>query len=162
MHSSVQAFGPATGRLVVKTGFSDDIQPLFSKTQNLAHLDWLITGRTRSNLTNESNSYAVPILPPRKNSSLHLLNKVWSCRVIFAQLDIQILQSVAAVRSVPTNENWKNSVHFRTCEYISCEIFNKTGLRSSSGSPEFLFDARYSARPPGASCARLTPCWRNK
>ena len=47
MLSIVQAFGPATGPVVAKTGFRDDMQPLFRKTNNMANLDWLISGQMR-------------------------------------------------------------------------------------------------------------------
>jgi hypothetical protein len=39
MLSIAQAFGPATGPVVVKTGFRDNMQPLFEKTNNVANLD---------------------------------------------------------------------------------------------------------------------------
>jgi len=47
MLSIVQAFGLATGPVVVKTGFSDDMQPLFRVTNNTGNLDWLISGQMR-------------------------------------------------------------------------------------------------------------------
>ena len=47
MFSTVQAFGLATGPMVVKTGFRDNMQPSFRVTNNMANLDWLISGQMR-------------------------------------------------------------------------------------------------------------------